>query len=436
MKFLGYVILTGVAIACSSGSTDPITETDRTSTPVTLESPSELSSFIAIFNVATGSETILHDGPGTWNTWFEPSGEIVNALVTQSGTRPRTVRTNLSGDVISDSSTELQVRVNSSGNARAYGGPSPDGLTFQTYLEVNGTIVDLEGSASTLPLSFSPEGDRLISYIGIPSPAGEIHLQYNVHDLDGTVRATFVSRYSAANPGTNLATWAPSGNYIATVDLDGITLHDVPGPDSFNIPNSVSNEWSPIEDALLMTTNSNLLEILRLPDLETTSIATMSTTSSAQFDPSGRTVTINDSTGNSTTVFDSSSGELVAEWEGIAEHINIVGFAPVIMTPAGLAAIIKHSPYCNGFLLIHPTHIGDDVCVNGQNLRWSHDAKSIAFTNNGDLIILDVASLDQRTIMSDLPIAFGGTLARWNKNSTHLLIEWPWGGENWTDNLP
>lgn len=435
MKLLGYAVLTGIVIACSSGSTPSSTEVDSNSTPVVLESPSELASFIAIFNVATGNKTIIHDGLGSWNTWFETSGEIVNALVTQSDARPRTVRTNLQGVVISDSSTELQVRVNSTGNARAYGGLSIDGLSFQTYLEVDGVIVDLEGSASTLPLGFSPKGNRLLSYTGIPAPAGEIHIRYDVHDLDGTVRATFVSRYSAADPGTNLATWSPSGNYIATIDLDGVTLHNVPGPDSLNIPNNASNEWSPTEDALLMMTSDNVLKILRLPNLETNSITTMAMTSSAQFDPSGRTVTINDSVENITTVFDSSSGELLAEWEGIAERISIAGFAPVIMTSTGLAAIIESSPHCNGFLLIHPRH-ANDVCVNGQNPRWAPDAEAIAFTKDGNLIILEMASLNQRILMSDLPTAFGGTLARWNKTGTHLLVEWPWGGETWTDSLP
>ena len=401
-----------------------------------LEAPSELVSFIAIFDVATGNKTIIHDGPGTWNTWFESSGEIVHALVTQSNTRPRTVRINLDGDVISDSSTELQVRVNSSGDARAYGGLSTDGYSFQTYLEVDGVIVDLEGTPSALPLGFSPKGNQLLSYTGIPAPAGEIHIRYDVHDIYGKVRATFVSRHSAADPGMNLATWSPSGNYIATIDLDGVTLHNVPGPDSLNIPNNGSNEWSPTEDVLLMMTNNNFLEILRLPNLETTSITTMAMTSSAQFDPSGRTVTINDSIGNVTTVFDSSSGQLLAEWEGIAERINIAGFAPVIMTSTGLAAILEGSPHCNGFLIIHPKHANDDVCVNGQNPRWAPDAEAIAFTKDGDIIILDMTSLNQRTVMSDLPTAFGGTLARWNKTGTHLLVEWPWGGENWTDNLP
>jgi hypothetical protein len=394
------------------------------------------SSFIALIDLATGDQITVYDGPGTWRAWFEAGGKAISALATAAGVPPRTVRIGVDGTPLADSATELQLRVNATGDARAYGGPTGDGFSFKTYLEFEGELVDLQGDPMALPLGFSPQGDRLLSFAAAPAPEGEAALTYTVHNLDGTVQSSFVNRLSAANPGSSPATWSPSGDYVATIGLDGLTLNDIRGGGSFLVPANGSTEWSRTEDALILVTSANQLQILRLPNLETTVLQVEVEGITASFDPSGRVVTVSDATDGITIVFDANSGDRIAEWHSVAEIANNLGFEPVIMTDDGLAAVLESASDCVGFLIIHPPLDGAGQCVAGRNPRWSPDTAAVSFTRGSDVIVLDIATLTQRTVASDLPTTLGGTLARWNDDGTHLLLEWPWGGASWTDSLP
>ncbi len=442
MKFVA--IIAGIALAtlaaCNSGSDDP-TQTptaapDATTAPTTAGPVETQSSFVALVDLATGQQVTVHDGLGTWNSWFEPDGQAVNALATAAGTRPRSVRVALDGSVLADSATELQQRVNAEGTARAYAGINDDGGTFKTRLESGGNVIDLEGDLSALPLSFSPQGDRLLSYIGVPAPEGEAALSYTVHNLDGTLQTSFVNRLSATNPGSSPATWSPSGKYVATIGLDGLTVNDIRGGGAFLVPVNGSTEWSPTEDALIVVAGATELQILRLPNMAATSLAVSVEGVAASFDPSGRVVTVSDPIKGITTVFDAATGERLVEWGGVAEPFNIMGFEPVQMTDAGLAAILQGALDCDGFLVIHPAGAPRGQCVDGANPRWSPDVSSVAFTRGDEIVLLEIEPLTERVVATGLPTTDGGTLARWNAGGTHLLLEWPWGGGGWSDRLP
>ena len=445
MRFL--VTLAALALAtlaaCSSDSdatptSEPTAPPNATSTPSTPAPPpvDTASSFVAIVEVATGQQTTVYDGPGTWSTWFEPDGLAISALVTAANTRPRTVRLALDGSVLADSSTELQLRVNADGDARAYGGLTSDGATFRTFLERDGAVVELEGDPTALPLGFSPQGDRLLSYAGVPAAEGEAALSYTVHNLDGTLQASFVNRLSATSLGSDPATWSPSGNYVAMIGLEGLTVTDVRTGGAFLVPVNGSTEWSPTEDALIVISGPNELQILRLPNLESTSLLVSIEGITASFDPSGRVVTVSDGTKGITTVFDSTTGERLVEWDGVAEFANNRGFEPVIMTDAGLAAVLEGAPSCDGFLVIHPAVATSGQCVDGEHPRWAPDASALTFTRGDEIVLLEMEPFAERVIASGLPTSDGGTLARWNEAGTHLLLEWPWGGAAWTDGLP
>jgi hypothetical protein len=393
------------------------------------------SSFVALIDLATGNQITVFDGPGSWTSWFEKSGEAITALATSINTPPHTIRIAVDGTPLHDSATELQVRVNADGDARAYGGPYGDGVTFKTYLALKGELVSLQGDPTALPLGFSPQGDRLLSYTAVPAPEGEAALSYVVHNLDGTVQSVFVNHLSATQPGYSPAAWSSSGKYIATIGLEGMILHDIHGGGAILVTANGSTEWSPTEDSLLIVTPENGLQIFRTIDLSTTSIDVDVNGISASFDPTGRVVTVSNGLKSITTIFDAQTGEQIVEWRGVAEAQNNLGYEPVTMTDDGPTALVQSTPDCATFLVIHPLLDGAGECIDGHSARWSPDASAISFTRGSNIIVLDIATLTERTVATDVPTTLGGTLARWNEAGTHLLLEWPWGGAAWADTL-
>ena len=442
MRFLGLATLFVLAtlVACSSDSDPTVTPTSAISVSTSTSTPAPAvetdRSFIALVDLATLQQTTLADGGGNWNSWFEDGGTVVNALVLAAGMPPRTARFALDGTVLLDSATELQVRVNADGSARAFGGETGDGITFKTFLEVNGAIVELEGDPTALPLGFSPRGDRLLSYTGVVAGAGEIGLSYSVHDLDGALLSIFVNRLSATSTSSSPTTWSPSGAYVATVGLDGLTLHEIETGGTFIVPVAGSTEWSPIEDALLLVAGASELQVLRMPDLDIVSIEVSTNGVTASFDPSGRIVAVSDAARGLTTIFDAVTGEQLMELGGVAEAFAVLGFDPVVMTDAGVAAILENSPGCGGVLIVHPALGNRGQCINGTNPRWSPDGSAVSYTRGSEIIVIKMDTLAELTVASEVPTGGTGTLARWNASGSHLLLEWPWGGGGWTDALP
>ncbi|MDA0353625.1 MAG: hypothetical protein O3A10_15675 [Chloroflexi bacterium] len=414
----------GTATAApADGSATPIVDTAR--------------SFAALVDLAGERPLTLVEGPGTWNAWFEASGEVVNALILGEGQAPRTARIGLDGTVIADSTTELQVRVNADGRARAFGGLIEAGTFFETMLEVDGVRVPLAGDIPTvLPVDFSPGGDLLLSYVGVAAAEGEAAIQYMVHDLDGALVTTFTNRLSTQSTSGSPATWSPSGTFVATSGLDGVIAHDVRSGGAYQVPLSGSTEWSPTADKLLLVDGANTLRIVQFPGLEMTSITVPTANITASFDPSGRVVAVSDANRGVTTIFDAASGVQLQELFGVAEGFVILGFEPVVMTDAGLAALLTGAPTCGGTRVIHPA-LGDaGACLEGSSARWSPNAGSVSYTRGSEVLVYDVESRAERVVASGLPTDEGGTLARWNASGTHLLLEWPWGGGGWTDSLP
>jgi hypothetical protein len=453
MRLLAYLVIAALALVasgCSSGSDSTPTVT-ATSSPggtatagPTAASPARPdgfvpvdgeASFIAIVEAATGQQVVRVNDARTWNTWFEPSGDAVSALVLSDTDRPRTVRLGLDGAVLVDS-TETLLRVSADGGAEAYGGGLEGGTFFQTYLEVDGEIVELEGDPTALPLGFSSQGDGLLSYVGVaPTVEGEAAISYTIHGLDGSVRSTFVNRVSATEAGSQ-ATWSPSGRYVAAAGIEGLAAHDVETGETIVLGESGSTEWSPAEDALLVIAGRNELQVVRLPGRETISIEVDTGGIAASFDPSGQVVTVSNGARRTTTIFDAATGEELLALSGAAEGINVVGFEPVVMTADGLAIVLEGAPGCEGVLVIHPALGVRGQCLIGSNPRWAPDADAVAFTRGSEVVVFEIETLSELVVASNVPDTNGGTLARWNDDGTHLLLEWPWGGGGWTDSLP
>jgi hypothetical protein len=202
------------------------------------------------------------------------------------------------------------------------------------------------------------------------------------------------------------------------------------------VPSPGSTEWSQADDALLIVAGPNELQVMRFPSLETTSIEVPTASISGDFDPSGRVVTVNLLTERVTRVFDATTGEQLVEFGGLSNPSDTVGFEPVIMTDAGLAAVLQFAPGCDGVLVIHPEIIARGQCLVGASPRWAPDASALALSRDGEIIVFEVGTLSERVVASDVPTEGSGTLARWNATGTHLLLEWPWGGGGWTDSLP
>lgn len=438
---LAAAVLATALVACGGDSdSDPTATpgqpTAATGNPTTTAPVDTNSSFVALVDLASFNQQTLFDGVGSWNSWFEPNGRAVNALVTGAGVPPRTVRIGLDGSVLADSTEQLQLRVNADGTASAYGGRAAGGQTFQTVLEVDGAVVPLDGDVTALPLGFSPTGERLLSYVGVPAAEGEAALAYTVHNLDGSVSATFTSRVSTTSGSVSPATWSPSGNFVATIGLDGTTAHDARTGGAFLVPSVGSTEWSPTEDALLIVAGPSELQLIRFPDLESVTFDVSTTNITGSFDPSGRVVTVSSLSEGVTRVFDTTTGEEIAEFGGLAEPFDTIGFEPVIMTDAGLATTLQNAPGCDGVLVIHPELIARGQCLEGANPRWAPDASSLALTRGAEIIVVQINTLTEHIAASGVPTEGSGTLARWNSTGTHLLLEWPWGGGGWTDSLP
>jgi len=444
LVLLGAAALTLLA-ACSSDSDSTSTPTgEATTVPTsgpgaapTAAAPVDAStSFVALINLATLQQTTIHDGPGIWNAWFEADGKVVNALVLGDGVAPRTVRIGIDGSVIADSTSELQVRVTADGSARTFGGPSGDGFTFQTLLEVDGALVELDGDPTALPLGFSPDGAYLLSYVGVAAEEGEAAISYTVHNLDGSVGYNFVNRLSATNPGSSPPAWSPSGQYVATIGLQGVGIHEVESGQTFLVQANGSTEWSDAEDALILVTSDQELQVLRMPDLETLALDVPTVGITASFDPTGSVVSVSDFARRVTTVFDAVTGEQLLELGGVAETSNVIGFEPIIMTDSGLAAVLEHSPGCDGIQIIHPALGNRGQCLTGTNPRWAPDASAVSVTRGSEIVVFNIETLSELVVASGLPIGGTATLARWNERGTQLLLEWPWGGSGWTDSLP
>lgn len=393
------------------------------------------SSFVALVNLATLQQATIHNGPGTWNAWFEEDGRVVNALVLGEGVPPRTVRVATDGSVIADSETELQVRVNADGSARAFGGLNDNAITFQTMLEVDGAIVELEGDPTALPTGFSPTGEYLLSYSGVAAPEGEAAISYTVHNLDGSIASTFVNRLSPTSVSSSPPAWSPSGRYFAMLGLQGLAINEVETGQTFLVQANGSTEWSRTEDALIVVTGANELQVLRMPDLETVSLEVSTAGIAFSFDPSGRVVSVSDFARGTTTVFDAVTGEQLMELGGVAEAFNVLGFEPVIMTDAGIAAVLETAPGCDGVQIIHPALGNRGQCLVGTNPRWAPDASAVSVTRGPEIVVFNIETLAELVMASGLPTEGTGTLARWNSRGTQLLLEWPWGGGGWTDSL-
>jgi len=223
---------------------------------------------------------------------------------------------------------------------------------------------------------------------------------------------------------------------VVTRGLDGVTAHDVETGEAIVAGAIGFGEWSPAEDALLVVAGQNELQVVRLPGLETVSIAVNTNGVAASFDPTGQLVAVSDRPRRITTVFDATTGEEVLALSGIAETPNVVGFEPVIMTAEGPAVVLEGARSCEGVLVIHPALSGRGQCLIGTNPRWAPDASALAFTRESEIVVFDIAALTEHVMASGVPTGEGGTLARWNDGGTHLLLEWPWGGGGWTDSLP
>jgi len=434
-------LLATALVACGGDSeSDPTAEPSQPTTaagnPTTVAPVDTNTSFVALVDLATFNQQTLFDGAGAWDGWFEANGQAVNVLVTGAGVPPRTVRIGLDGSVLADSTEELQTRVTDDGAARAFGGRDANGQTFRTTLEVDGALVELEGETTTLPLGFSPTGEQLLSYTGIPAASGEAAISFTVHNLDGSVSVTFTNRLSATSGSVSLATWSPTGNFIATVGLDGTIAHDTRTGEKFLGPSVGSTEWSPTEDALLIVAGPNELQLIQFPELDAVSFDVSTTNITSSFDPSGRVVTVSFLSKGLTRVFDATTGEQLVEFGGLVEPFDMIGFEPVIMTDAGLAAVIQNAPGCGGVLVIHPELIARGQCLQGTNPRWAPDASALSLTRDTEIIVVQMATLTEHIAASSVPTEGTGTLARWNSTGTHLLLEWPWGGGSWTDSLP
>lgn len=458
MRFIAFLVVAAAAVlvGCGSDSDSTATPTEpagggATATPGGggsgnggggnvgsggLTPASGDASFIAVIDLATGQATTRFESGDVWNAWFEDGGEAVNALVLREGAQPRTVRFGLDGSVLTDSAAELQLRLNADGTARAFGGPI-DETFFRTFLEVDGELVELDGDPTVLPVGFSPQGDRLLSYTAIPPAAeGEAAISYTVHSLDGSVQTTFVNRLSATDPAGSQVAWSPSGRYVAASGLDGLTAYDTESGEAIVLGASGSTEWSPSEDALLLFASANELQVVRLPDLERVSIEVDTNGVAASFDPTGQVVTVNNRARGITTIFDAVTGEELLALTGLGEEMNVIGFEPVIMTDDGLAVALEGAQTCEGVMVIHPGLGVRGQCLIGATPRWAPDASALAFTRGSEVIVFDIEALTELVVASEVPETEGGTLARWNDGGTHLLLEWPWGGGGWTDSLP
>ena len=343
MKHLAYFAAAAVAVlaGCSSGSDSTATPTGTatgspttaatgtaTAGPGALTPTSGDASFVAVIDLATGQATARFESDEIWNAWFEPGGEVVNALVLAEGQQPRTVRLTLDGGVLDDSAEALQVRLNVDETARAFGGPVNEAF-FQMFLEVDGELVELAGDPTVLPVAFSPQGDQLLSYLGIPPTVeGEAAISYTVHSLDGSVATVFVNRLSVTDAAGSQATWSPSGQYVATAGLDGLSVHDVESGETITLGEKGWTEWSPAEDALLVIAGPSELQVVSLPDRDIVSIEVNTSGIAASFDPSGQVVTVSNAARRTTTVFDATTGEELLALSGAAEGVNITGFEP------------------------------------------------------------------------------------------------------------
>jgi hypothetical protein len=444
-------VAAALLIACSGGADSTSTATPESSatpdgggggaggggaTPAATAPVETESSYVALVDLGSGSTATVQDGPGVWNTWWEPGGEVVQALVLGAGQAPRTVRVALDGSVISDSTTELQARANADGSARAFGAPTGDGATFQMALEVDGERVPLQGTQTVLPVAFSPSGELLLSYSGAPAPEGEAAIVYAVHDLSGAEVVSFTNRLSAQSTTASQATWSPSGEYVATLGLDGLVAHEVATGQNYEIKSNGSTEWSPTADALLVAVGPQELDVVQIPSLERVALTVNTSGVTASFDPTGRVVAVTDVNAKTTSVFDAATGEELTVLGGMAEPSVNFGFEPVVMTDEGVAALLTEAPGCGGTLVEHPALGVRGQCLNGVNARWSPGATAVAYSRGDVVAVFDVASGSEQVVASALPLGATATLARWSEDGTHLLLEAPWGGSGWTDALP
>jgi hypothetical protein len=223
---------------------------------------------------------------------------------------------------------------------------------------------------------------------------------------------------------------------VATLGLDGLIAHEVETGTDYLVPATGATEWSPTEDALLAVAGANELQIIRFPELEAVSLEVPTTGITASFDPSGQVVAVSDAGRGVTTVFDAFTGEELMEHGGVAEPYTILGFEPVLMTDAGVVAVLMAARGCDGTLVVHPDLGPRGQCLLGINARLSPDGDAVAFTRGGEIRVFDVAAVSEQVVASDLPTEASMSLARWNAGGTHLLIEWPWGGDGWSDSLP
>jgi hypothetical protein len=436
--------------SCSSGagsepSSSPTAATEGSATvaPTRALAPSPVSTavgdfdaLIEVFEVATGNRTTLYAGAGATTAWFSADGESVNAGIGDPSAGTRVVQFGLDGSPLYESSTAIQLRIDSSGTARAYGTLNAAGDAIETTLEVRDEVVPLAAASTTLPLSFSPAGDRVLSFAAT-SGTGTLTFDYAVHEVaSGDLLATFSSQAVPEDQGANPPRWSPSGRYVAILGTAGLIAHDVEGGAAIAVGANGWTEWSPAEDALLIAAGPNEFRIVRVPDLDTTSLDIETGGATVSFDASGAVVVVSDRSRRSTVVFDAATGERIEAWGGVAERVRTIGFEPVIRTDAGLAAVLEEGLGCDGFVVHHPALTLRGQCVDGRNPRWSPDGSTIAFVRRDQLLTLEVATEIERVLITGLPAEAGGTLARWNRAGTHLLLKWPWGGPGWSETVP
>ena len=88
-------------------------------------------------------------------------------------------------------------------------------------------------------------------------------------------------------------------------------------------------------------------------------------------------VAVSDATRGLTTIFDAVTGEELMTLGGVAEGFTILGFEPVLMTDAGLVAILTASRGCDGTLVVHPDLGNRGQCLLGVNARLAPDGSAV-----------------------------------------------------------
>ena len=259
--------------------------------------------------------------------------------------------------------------------------------------------------------------------------------------------------------------WSSSGRYIYFPELYGdgdVFLTDaLTGETRLLASGSRATElarrpvWSPLDDLLLYPAEDSLS---RLDNLTTGTTLTLTDVPwPAWFDPSGRYVYTSADDGErlpssprETSVFDSTTGQLVATREGVPSsgRVHGAGGDPIAVTAGGIVAALEGVVDRRG-TAIYREGSAEGFCIKGGfGASVSPDGSRVALAVRGegvpthfvpsdlesvlqlyDIVIVDVATGATRAVATEAVSGASPPQIEWNSSSTQILVRWPaWFG--------